>query len=107
MRRDLPDEEDEDERAEEKNEKKHSYILKEGGTGLALEARVAGMARHTLSAQLARVALVAATLGFEGVSESSETSSRVETRYEIKRELISSPMTRSRSPVNASITNSI
>ena len=107
MRRDLPDEEDEDERAEEEDGEKHSYVLEKGGTRLALEARVAGVERYTLGTELACVALVAATLGFEGVSESSETSSRVETRYEIKRELISSPVARSRSPVNASITNSI
>ena len=107
MRRDLPNEEDEDERAEEKDEEKHSYVLEEGGTGLAFEARVAGVAGHTLSTELASVAGVTATLGVEWICESSETSSRVETRDEIKRYLISSPVARSRSPVNASIANSI
>ena len=65
MRRDLPNEEDEDERAEEKDEEKHSYVLEEGGTGLALEARVAGVAWHTLGTELACVAGVAASLRIE------------------------------------------
>ena len=85
MRRDLPDKEDEDERGEEEDEEKHSHVLKEGGTGLALEARVAGVARHALSTELACVAGVAASLRIEEVSESSETSSRVEARDEIER----------------------